>query len=89
MTMPVVVVDNWPWGGHDHASPMAGGGPKTCWRQAEVAVALRVENILKIEEKSLKNNSVKAKTNVDGSDLVMLHDLNTRQLVSLAGYTQT
>lgn len=39
--------------------------------RAKLVEVLRVENVLKEREKSLKNNCVKARADMDGSDLTM------------------
>lgn len=41
-----------------------------------MAAVLGVENVLKIQENSLKNNFVKARADVDGSNTIMWRDLN-------------
>lgn len=57
---------------------MAERGLETRRWQAEMAAVLGVEHVLKIQENSLKNNSVKARADVDGSNTDMWRDLNVQ-----------
>lgn len=56
---------------------MARGGLEARQQLAKVATAVRMETILQIREKSQKNNEVKARADVDNSDLAMWCDLTS------------